>query len=121
MSGTASPLSFDTLIGAREAIRAKRVSSVELTRQALDRIAALDGRVQAFNEVLGERAMERAAAVDAGRVTGVLAGVPIALKDNLCTSYGHTTCSSKMLANFRSPYDATVVRKLEEGGAVVVG
>jgi len=47
--------------------------------------------------------------------------VPIALKDNLCTSYGHTTCSSRMLAEFRSPYNATVVKKLEEAGAVVIG
>jgi aspartyl-tRNA(Asn)/glutamyl-tRNA(Gln) amidotransferase subunit A len=121
MAGTVPSLSFDTLIGARDAIRGKRVSSAELTRQVLDRIAALDPGVQAFNEVLADWAMERAKAVDSGKVSGVLAGVPIALKDNLCTTYGHTTCSSRMLANFRSPYDATVVRKLEEAGAVVVG
>jgi aspartyl-tRNA(Asn)/glutamyl-tRNA(Gln) amidotransferase subunit A len=59
--------------------------------------------------------------VDAGKRTGPLAGVPIALKDNLCTRYGTTTCSSKMLENFRSPYDATVVKKLEAAGAVVLG
>jgi aspartyl-tRNA(Asn)/glutamyl-tRNA(Gln) amidotransferase subunit A len=65
--------------------------------------------------------MERAKAVDAGRIAGPLAGVPIALKDNLCTSFGKTTCSSKMLANFHAPYDATAVLKLEAAGAVVVG
>jgi aspartyl-tRNA(Asn)/glutamyl-tRNA(Gln) amidotransferase subunit A len=59
--------------------------------------------------------------VDEGKRTGPLAGVPIALKDNLCTTFGVTTCSSKMLANFRSPYDATVVKKLDAAGAVFIG
>ena len=54
-------------------------------------------------------------------MTGPLAGVPIAIKDNLCTSWGTTTCSSKMLADFRAPYDATVVQKLEAAGAILVG
>ncbi|HEY7116758.1 MAG TPA: Asp-tRNA(Asn)/Glu-tRNA(Gln) amidotransferase subunit GatA [Tepidisphaeraceae bacterium] len=112
---------FDTLIDARDAVRSKKVSAVELTRQALDRIAKHDGRIHAFNSVAADRAIERANAVDAGRVGGELAGVPIAIKDNLCTSWGKTTCSSRMLANFRSPYDATVVQKLEAAGAVIVG
>src|SRR4051794_20612515 len=106
-------LEFDTLISARDAIRSKKVSAVELTRRALERIAQLEPRIQAFNSVAEERAMQRAKAVDAGDETGVLAGTPIALKDNLCTSWGTTTCSSKMLANFRAPYDATVVKRLE--------
>src|SRR6185312_8481987 len=66
-------------------------------------------------------ALEQAKAVDEGKRTGPLAGVPIALKDNLCTSFGTTTCSSKMLENFRAPYDATVVKKLEQAGAVFLG
>src|SRR6185503_2868870 len=53
--------------------------------------------------------------------TGPLAGVPIAIKDNLCTTYGATTCSSKMLENFHAPYDSTVTKKLEAAGAVIVG
>ncbi|MDB5323868.1 MAG: Asp-tRNA(Asn)/Glu-tRNA(Gln) amidotransferase subunit GatA [Phycisphaerales bacterium] len=112
---------FDTLISARDAIRSKQVSAVELTRRALERIAQLEPRIQAFNSVADERAMGRAKAVDAGEITGALAGMPIALKDNLCTSWGTTTCSSKMLENFRAPYDATVVKKLEAAGAVIVG
>jgi aspartyl-tRNA(Asn)/glutamyl-tRNA(Gln) amidotransferase subunit A len=114
-------LSHDTLLGARDAIRAKTVSSVELVRQALDRIERLDGRIGAFNSVDAARALERARAVDEGRQGGELAGVPIAVKDNLCTSWGTTTCSSKMLANFRAPYDATVIKRLEAAGAVILG
>src|SRR5215217_1314546 len=104
-------LEYDTVVGARDAIRARRVSSVELTRRAIERIAALDGTICAFNSTWGERAMDRARAADEGRRRGALSGVPIAIKDNLCTTFGTTTCSSRMLENFRSPYDATVVRK----------
>ena len=114
-------LPFDTLVAARDAVRAKAVSSTELTRAALDRIARLDPAVQAYNETYPERALARAKAVDDGQVTGPLAGVPIALKDNLCTDWGHTTCSSKMLADFQAPYTATVVQKLEAAGAVILG
>ena len=112
---------FDTLIGARDAIAAKKVSSVELTRATLDRIAAGDGTIKAFTSVYPERALAAAKEADAGKKPGPLSGVPIAIKDNLCTSWGTTTCSSKMLANFKAPYDATVVKKLEAAGAVIVG
>ncbi len=111
----------DTLIAARDAIADKRISAVELTRFSLDRIERLNGVLNAFNSVTAEIALEQAAAVDAGERTGPLAGVPIALKDNLCTTFGTTTCSSRMLANFRSPYEATVVRRLADAGAVFVG
>jgi aspartyl-tRNA(Asn)/glutamyl-tRNA(Gln) amidotransferase subunit A len=114
-------LEFDTLISARDAIRSKRISSVELTRKILTRIEQLEPSVQAFNSVWAEYAMERAREADEGKRPGELCGVPIAIKDNLCTSHGLTTCSSKILADFRAPYDATVVRKLEAAGAVIVG
>ncbi|MGE5609048.1 MAG: Asp-tRNA(Asn)/Glu-tRNA(Gln) amidotransferase subunit GatA [Bacillota bacterium] len=114
-------LSFDTIQGAREALKSRKISATELVRQSLDRIQKLDGRLKAFNSVYPERALERAKAVDQGQVTGPLAGIPLALKDNICTTFGTTTCSSKMLANFRSPYDATVVKKLEAAGAIIVG
>src|SRR4051812_14496227 len=90
---------FDTLIAARDAVAARRVSSVELTRHVLDRIERLDPRIFAFNSVYADRALERAKAVDAGGAAGPLAGVPVAIKDNLCTTFGTTTCSSKMLEN----------------------
>ncbi|HEX3358038.1 MAG TPA: Asp-tRNA(Asn)/Glu-tRNA(Gln) amidotransferase subunit GatA [Tepidisphaeraceae bacterium] len=114
-------LSHDTLLAARDAIKSRAVSAVELTRQALERIEKLDPQILAFNSTFPDRAMEQAKAVDEGKRTGPLAGVPIALKDNLCTSYGTTTCSSKMLENFHAPYDATVVKRLEAAGAVILG
>src|SRR5690606_38218593 len=101
--------------------RTKKISAVELTRAALNRIEKLDGEVHAFNSVCAETALAQAKQVDEGKRQGILAGVPIALKDNLCTTFSTTTCSSRMLKNFRSPYDATVVRMLDEAGAVFIG
>lgn len=114
-------LPFDTVIAAREAIVSRKISAVELTKAAFDRIERVDGQVKAFNSVYREHALAQAKAVDDGTRTGPLAGVPIALKDNLCTSFGTTTCSSRMLENFRAPYDATVVQMLDRAGAVFVG
>ena len=110
-----------SLIDLRDAIAAHRISAVEAVRAYLDRIAAEDGAIHVYLETFAERAMARAAEVDAGRITGPLAGVPLAIKDNLCTDFGHTTCSSKMLANFKSPYSATAIRRLEAAGAIILG
>ncbi|HQY87924.1 MAG TPA: Asp-tRNA(Asn)/Glu-tRNA(Gln) amidotransferase subunit GatA, partial [Tepidisphaeraceae bacterium] len=109
------------MVGARDAVAEKKTSSVELTKFVLDRIAKLDPTLRAFVTTYPERALKIAAEVDAGQRTGALAGVPIAIKDNLCTTFGTTTCSSRMLQNFRAPYDATVVQELEAAGAVIVG
>jgi aspartyl-tRNA(Asn)/glutamyl-tRNA(Gln) amidotransferase subunit A len=114
-------LPFDTLISARDAVRSKKISAVELTKQAFDRINRTDPTLKAFNSTYPDHALAMAKAVDDGARTGPLAGVPIALKDNMCTTWGTTTCSSKMLKDFRSPYDATVIKKLEAAGAVFVG
>ena len=111
----------DTLIAARDAIRTRHISAVELTKHLLSRIEKLEPRIGAYISVAADRALEQAKAVDDGKRTGPLAGVPIALKDNLCTTFGTTTCASKMLANFTSPYDATVVKKLDDAGAVFLG
>jgi aspartyl-tRNA(Asn)/glutamyl-tRNA(Gln) amidotransferase subunit A len=114
-------VTFDTLNSAREAIASKKISSVELTRQVIARIEQLEPTIQAFNSVWADRALEQAKLADEGKRPGPLAGLPIAVKDNLCTSYGLTTCSSKMLANFHAPYDSMVTAKLESAGAVIVG
>ncbi len=109
----------------RDDLAAGRISSVEATRACLDRIHQVDGRVQAFLRVDAEGAMAAAADVDRrrsqGLPVGLLAGVPIALKDILCTRGQPTTCGSKMLERFVPPYDATVVRKLREADAVILG
>jgi aspartyl-tRNA(Asn)/glutamyl-tRNA(Gln) amidotransferase subunit A len=112
---------FDTMMSAREGLRRRELSCVELVRTVLERIERLDPQVRAFNSVNSDRALEQAREVDSGGRTGPLAGVPIAVKDNICTQFGTTTCSSKMLAGYRSPFDATVVQKLEEAGAIILG
>ncbi|MFZ9488289.1 MAG: Asp-tRNA(Asn)/Glu-tRNA(Gln) amidotransferase subunit GatA [Ilumatobacteraceae bacterium] len=106
------------------------VAAGELTASAVleENLAAIDARekdVHAFNVVTADRARERAAQIDAdvkaGRNVGRLAGVTVALKDNMCTRGVATTCSSKILEGWIPPYDGTVVRRLADAGAVVVG
>ncbi len=88
-------------------------------------IAARDDAIHAFNHVMTEQARADAAAVDhavaAGRDPGPLAGIPVALKDNMCTRGVATTCSSRILGAWLPPYDATVVTRLRQAGAVIVG
>ncbi len=107
------------------AVRTGAVSAVEVTRAFLERIDAVDGEVNAYTEVWRAEAEARAAAIDAkrdrGEALGALAGVPVALKALLCTTEGTTDCSSRMLKGFRSPYDATVVRRLRDADAVLPG
>ena len=105
----------------RDAIASKQVSATEATQAYLARIDQYDPQIQAYNEVLRDYALERAAQVDSGTVSGPLAGVPIAVKDNICTTVGKTTCASKMLADFHAPYASTVAQKLEDAGAVIIG
>jgi aspartyl-tRNA(Asn)/glutamyl-tRNA(Gln) amidotransferase subunit A len=109
----------------RSDIAAGRVSAVETCRAALDRIAAVDASLNAFNLVDAERAVARAQQIDqrraAGETLGPLAGVPIAIKDNMNVRGMLTTASSRILRDFIPPYDATVVRHLEAAGAVIVG
>ena len=108
-----------------EAITTGQASAVESTQAYVNAIEARDPAVAAFNETYPQRALDRAQAIDdaraAGGPLGPLAGVPVAIKDNLTTTYGRTTCSSKILADFKSPYMATAVDKLEAAGAVVLG
>jgi aspartyl-tRNA(Asn)/glutamyl-tRNA(Gln) amidotransferase subunit A len=106
-------------------IAAGRVSAVEVCRDALDRIVQVNPTLNAFNLITGERALDRAAHVDrlraSGAALGPLAGVPIAVKDNMCVQGMRTTASSRILETFIAPYDATAISKLEQAGAVIVG
>ncbi len=105
-------------------LAAREVSAVELTRAFLERIERLDGTLNAFITVDAERSLEQARAADeriaAGRA-GPLTGIPIAHKDLYCAKGWRTTCGSKMLANFVSPYDAHVIEQFNRAGAVILG
>src|SRR5687767_10897286 len=103
-------------------IREGSTTAVAACEQSLARITQLEPKISAFNTVIAERALNRARQLDAaGRSTGLLHGVPIALKDNMCTAGVPTTASSKILRGFVPPYDATVVERLEAAGAIVIG
>jgi aspartyl-tRNA(Asn)/glutamyl-tRNA(Gln) amidotransferase subunit A len=106
-------------------VRAGRRTAVSVLEANLAAIDARDGEIHAFNTVTADAARQAAEAVDdavaAGRDPGALAGVTVALKDNMCTRGVATTCSSKILEGWLPPYDATVVDTLRAAGAVVVG
>ena len=107
------------------AVSAGERSASEVVEAHLELIAQRDPELHAYNLVTAESARAEAAAIDArvsaGEVVGPLAGVPLAVKDNMCTKGVPTTCSSKILEGWRPPYDATVVTRLREAGAVSVG
>jgi aspartyl-tRNA(Asn)/glutamyl-tRNA(Gln) amidotransferase subunit A len=107
----------------RAAVADGRVSAVDLCRQALTAIGTVDVKLHAFRTVATERALARATAADRERTLPgkPLLGVPIALKDNLCTAGLTTTAGSRLLRDYVPPYDATVVERLERAGAVIVG
>ncbi|MBQ5759701.1 MAG: Asp-tRNA(Asn)/Glu-tRNA(Gln) amidotransferase subunit GatA [Schwartzia sp.] len=104
---------------------AKEISAAELTESVLAQQAATEEKVGAYITTLADEAMAQAKAVDekiaAGEKIGFLAGIPGAIKDNICTKGIKTTCASKMLENFVAPYDATVMTKLAAENPVVVG
>ena len=106
-------------------VRSGSLKAADVIDEHLARVDAREGEIHAFNLVTADRAREAAAAVDAavaaGRDPGPLAGVPVALKDNMCTRGIDTTCSSKILAGWKPPYDGTAVAKLADAGAVLVG
>ena len=108
-----------------EELEAGQVTSVELVRAYLDRIDQYDDQVQAFLSVAADRALDQAEQIDQkrrrGQSLGRLAGLPVAIKDLLCTQGQTTTCASRMLEPFKPPYDATVVTRLEEADAILLG
>ena len=106
-------------------LKNKEVSSVELTKAAFARTAAVEDKVGAYITLTEEHALETAAAIDAKRAAGEelapLAGVPVSVKDNICTKGIRTTCASRMLENFQPPYNATVMNRLHDAGLVMTG
>lgn len=106
-------------------IKSGEISAREVASAFLDRITRTDGSIRAYVTVTAEHALAQADAVDASHRNGsplsAVAGVPLALKDNLCTTGIETTCSSKILRGFRPPYNATVVDMLNGAGSVVTG
>jgi aspartyl-tRNA(Asn)/glutamyl-tRNA(Gln) amidotransferase subunit A len=114
-----------TAMELRDRIAARQTRSVEATEAVLNRIERLDPKIGAYLSVFRDGALQAAGEVDrriaAGQRVGPLAGVPVAVKDVICTTFGATTCGSRILQNFHAPYDATVVRRLRAADAVIVG
>ena len=112
-------------VGIASAVRAGDIRAADVVERNLAAIDAREPEIHAFNLVLAEQARAAAAAIDAavaaGNDPGVLAGVTIALKDNMCTRGIPTTCSSKILAGWKPPYNATVVDRLSAAGAILMG
>ena len=109
----------------QEKIKNKELSITEITKAYLDRINAKEKDVNAFVTVLADEALENAKEIEEkvnnGEINSELAGIPIGIKDNICTKGVKTTCGSKMLENFVAPYDATVTKKLKEAGTISLG
>ena len=124
MAGAARPADAETAGSIRDDVRSGRRSAVEVCTHYLERIAEGDGRWNALTAVFRDEALARAAEVDRRRDEWrdrLLLGVPIAIKDVICTRGQPTTAASRILAGFLPPYDATVATRLREAGAIVVG
>ena len=113
------------LLARVEDFKSGRVSASERVETTLNRIAEINPEINAFHDILADEARTMAAELDATRQRGgdlgPLAGSIIAVKDNICMSAGRTTCSSRMLEEYRSPFDATVIERLRSAGAILVG
>ncbi|MES9928597.1 MAG: amidase, partial [Candidatus Thiodiazotropha sp. 6PDIVS] len=113
-----------TIVELGVGLKAGEFSSVELTRHYIERIERLDGEINAFITTTPEQALAEAAVADQkieSGEAGPLTGIPIVQKDIFCTQGVKTSCGSRMLDNFISPYDATVVTKLKQAGVVTLG
>ena len=114
-----------TISDIQRGYRSKSFSVKEIVRKFLDRIGELDGTIGAFLTVCTDKALREAEELDErmgrGDDVGPLAGIPVAIKDNICTRGIKTTCASRILEDFIPPYDATAVKKLKDAGAILIG
>lgn len=114
-----------TITEAADMLRRHEISSVELTRAHLDRIREVEPKVRAFTLVTDDIALQQAEEADrrfqSGATVSPLTGIPLAIKDVICTKGVTTTCGSRMLENFKPPYDATVMERLNAAGVVMLG
>ena len=113
-----------TITQARELLQSKKLSSTQLTEAVFNRIDLVEDKVKAFTHLMRDKALQQAKAADSKIARGEeqpLLGVPIALKDLICTAGSRTTCASNILNQFISPYNATVVNRLQAAGAVIIG
>ncbi len=114
-----------TITEAADMLRRREISSVELTQAHLDRIREVEPKVKAFTLVTDDIALQQAEEADrrfrSGATVALLTGIPLAIKDVICTKGVTTTCGSRMLENFKPPYDAAVMERLNAAGAVMLG
>ena len=114
-----------TIHEMQELLTKREASATELVRSVLDRIGRVDGQIKAYTTVTEDTALKQAEAVDRLRATGTplppLAGIPLAIKDVICTQGVRTTCASKILEPYVPPYDATVIRPLKAQEAILLG
>ena len=122
---SAEALTSRGALALAEGVRSGAFTAEAVTQAHLERVAAVDGKVSAFLKVLGEEALAAARAVDAkrraGGALGLLAGVPVAVKDNILVAGAQATCASRILEGYKAPYDATVVARLKDADAVIIG
>src|SRR6056297_3434757 len=116
---------MDSIAATLRLLDTGEATAREIVQQSLRAIEQTQPTINAYTHVAGQAALEQAEAVDAdrrsGKPLGPLAGLPVAVKDVLCTEDMPTTCSSNMLRDYKPPYDATVVDKLRRSGAILVG
>ena len=116
---------MDTVKQLRDKIAVGQTKSTDAVKAVFDHIEKHESTIGAYISLYKEQALEQAGKIDekiaAGRPVGPLAGVPIAIKDNMCTTFGATTCGSKILENFHAPYNAHIVEKLNAANAIIIG
>src|SRR5438552_310591 len=117
-------MSHQTIAALADTLESKKISSIELTQDFLKRIKQFDPTLNSFITITEEHALAAAKEADKQRAQGkanILTGIPLAHKDIFCTQGIKTSCGSKMLDNFISPYDATIVKKFKTAGIVMLG